>query len=610
MKSRFLLRTGAFALSLLTPMAALAQGVVIDHKEIECVVAGKYPKMNACFAPASLVKKARVYFRPETLSTWYYVEMTSDAPCHSGVLLRPSKALIDKRIFYYLDVQGGGTGRTPEYAPIVVASEEDCKNKLAIAPLSATGPAAVFPSFPVGFIGGGGVSTGVIGGGVAAVALVTGGAILLTNDDSTAATTPATVPGTNPPATLPPVTEPPNRPSALVITCQAAPRRGEAPLRVDFATFASGGTGTYEFLWSFGDGASSTNPNPAHTFLSAGVFDSTVRVLSGDQIAACSRPVTVTPPPAPGPSPSASPSASPSPSPSPSPTTFTLNVSLTGSGTGVVTGPGINCPGACTATYPVGTVVTLTATPASPPPTVFKQWTGDCTGTVNPCVLTMTANKNVVADFELLRTLTVQAGGPSSDIAGSVTSNPAGITCSWPPGQTCTTSFPFPNGTTVTLTVVTGGMTINWGGACTGTTGPVCNVLMNANQLVIINTLRLFQADTKASAPPLAWSTQLEVPDGEGQVVVNGRIASAVRPGLAAMAAEGRTGANRVEAVLVRGAGRSGTWRFDFSGPSAFKAGSLRVVAGTVALVTGDTVVFRLEGKPGERVVFTFEVDR
>jgi hypothetical protein len=92
-------------------------------------------------------------------------------------------------------------------------------------------------------------------------------------------------------------------------------------------------------------------------------------------------------------------------------------------------------------------------------------------------------------------------------------------------------------------------------------------------------------------------------------VVMNGRSASAVRPGVAAIAAEGRTGANRIEAVLARGAGRSGTWRFDFSAVAAFKPGSLRVVAGTVAVITPDAVVFRLQGKPGERVVFTFEVD-
>jgi hypothetical protein len=100
--SRFAVCGGAAVLSLLGPADALAQGVTIDHQEIGCIVAGKYPKMNACFAPASMVKKARVYFRPEILSTWYYVEMASDAPCFSAALLKPSKALIDKRIFYYV----------------------------------------------------------------------------------------------------------------------------------------------------------------------------------------------------------------------------------------------------------------------------------------------------------------------------------------------------------------------------------------------------------------------------------------------------------------------------------------------------------------------------
>jgi hypothetical protein len=88
-----------------------------------------------------------------------------------------------------------------------------------------------------------------------------------------------------------------------------------------------------------------------------------------------------------------------------------------------VTGPGINCPGDCTEVYPSGTVVVLNATPASTPPTVFKQWTGDCTGTSPTCALTMNANRNAVAHFELERTLTV-IGGSSGDIGGSVSSNP------------------------------------------------------------------------------------------------------------------------------------------------------------------------------------------
>ena len=355
--------------------------------------------MNACFSPASQVGKARVYFRPETLSTWYYVEMTSDAPCFAGVLLRPSKSLIDKKIFYYVDVQGEGAGRTPEYAPIVVGSEEECRKKLPVAPVSATGPAAIFPSMPAGFVGAG-TSTGVIAGGVAAAAVVAGrrgpadqGRRQHVGHD----------PGHRSGHQSPrhhaadhdhDRAEPPDQPRHHL---PGHPRSGQAPLRVDFATFANGATGSYEFEWTFGDGASSNNPNPSHTFVTAGVFNSTVRVLSGDQIASCSRPITVTPPPTPGPGPSPSPSASPSPSPLRPrlrlrlrlrrrprrrprprrprrprlrpPATFTLQVTKGGSGSGVVTGPGITCLGLdCTETYPSGTVVNLLATPQSPRP--------------------------------------------------------------------------------------------------------------------------------------------------------------------------------------------------------------------------------------------------
>ena len=113
---------------------------------------------------------------------------------------------------------------------------------------------------------------------------------------------------------------------------------------------------------------------------------------------------------------------------------------------------------------------------------MFKEWTGDCSGT-GPCVLVVTADKNVTAHFELNRTLTV-TGGTNSDVSGTVTSAPAGITCAWTPGAPCTDIGVFMNGTTVTLTAVLGpgGTRAQWGGACTGATGLVCTVLMDADK--------------------------------------------------------------------------------------------------------------------------------
>ena len=45
--------------------AAHSQGVTIDHKAVACIVAGKYPRMNACFTPTADLARSRVYFRPE-----------------------------------------------------------------------------------------------------------------------------------------------------------------------------------------------------------------------------------------------------------------------------------------------------------------------------------------------------------------------------------------------------------------------------------------------------------------------------------------------------------------------------------------------------------------
>src|SRR5207302_58481 len=47
------------------------------------------------------------------------------------------------------------------------------------------------------------------------------------------------------------------------------------------------------------------------------------------------------------------------------PPSRTLSVVLAGSGSGRVTGSGIDCPGTCSHGYPAGTMVTLTAAPAS-----------------------------------------------------------------------------------------------------------------------------------------------------------------------------------------------------------------------------------------------------
>jgi hypothetical protein len=107
----------------------------------------------------------------------------------------------------------------------------------------------------------------------------------------------------------------------------------------------------------------------------------------------------------------------------------------------------------------------------------------------------------------------------------------------------------------------------------------------------------------------LAWTTELDTPGAVGQAVVDGQVIVAASGQRARHMTRSRRGQTVVAAHLIEAGGKPGTWRFDFSGEAAFKSGSVRVVVGTVALITPDAVVFRLQGKAGERVVFTFEID-
>jgi len=74
-----------------------------------------------------------------------------------------------------------------------------------------------------------------------------------------------------------------------------------------------------------------------------------------------------------------------------------LTVSTSGKGSVTSSPNGINCPKQnCTGNYPLGTVVTLTATPGSG--WTFNGWSESCTGT-DVCTLTVTGNQTVKGNF-------------------------------------------------------------------------------------------------------------------------------------------------------------------------------------------------------------------
>ncbi len=141
------------------------------------------------------------------------------------------------------------------------------------------------------------------------------------------------------------------------------------------------------------------------------------------------------------------------------PATAALTVTVTGTGTVTSSPAGISCPGACSASFPQNSQVSLTAVPGSG--YGLGAWTGACSGNTSPCVFTISSPSSVTATFTQLGTVTVSLIGVGT---GTVTSSPSGINC---PG-TCSASFA--NNTAVTLTATANAKSVfaGWTGVCAG----------------------------------------------------------------------------------------------------------------------------------------------
>jgi phospholipase C len=156
-----------------------------------------------------------------------------------------------------------------------------------------------------------------------------------------------------------------------------------------------------------------------------------------------------------------------------------LMVTLSGTGSGAVTSNpvGINCGTACAASFPTGTQVVLTQTPAAN--STFAGWGGACSGT-GGCTVTLDGNATVSATFTATAAPMLTVTLPGTD-AGTVTSNPAGINCP----TTCSASFS--PGTQVTLTETPGAPSTfstfaGWGGACSGNSTTCALTIVNNAQ--------------------------------------------------------------------------------------------------------------------------------
>jgi hypothetical protein len=89
-------------------------------------------------------------------------------------------------------------------------------------------------------------------------------------------------------------------------------------------------------------------------------------------------------------------------------------------------------------------------------------------------------------------------------------------------------------------------------------------------------------------------------------VVINGAAPAFPGRGRGTGIANLVNGENRVEAILVESAGKAGLWRIDFNPSDSIAEGSFRVISGEAVLLGASSATFRVNGREGERIVFTF----
>jgi hypothetical protein len=180
--------------------SSAAGSLQIEHSAVGCIVAERYPRIEARLDPVDSVGRARVFFRAAGTSDWYFVDMKHQGSLFQATLPKPGKQT--QAIEYYvqaLDTALGET-QTPEYRPAVVAGAEACRKDVTVAAALASAKVAVgapagAPAIPAGFANagvttlagtsgaagaaaaaaGGGISTGVLVGVLGAGAAVAGG---------------------------------------------------------------------------------------------------------------------------------------------------------------------------------------------------------------------------------------------------------------------------------------------------------------------------------------------------------------------------------------------------------------------------------------------------
>ncbi|MCX8071353.1 MAG: PKD domain-containing protein [Candidatus Binatia bacterium] len=78
-----------------------------------------------------------------------------------------------------------------------------------------------------------------------------------------------------------------------VVLIDADPDFGAPPLSVQFTSEVECTAGDVQYKWDFGDGSTSSEPNPVHTYTKAGEYTATLTVTAGKVSASDEMDITV-----------------------------------------------------------------------------------------------------------------------------------------------------------------------------------------------------------------------------------------------------------------------------------------------------------------------------
>lgn len=172
-------------------------------------------------------------------------------------------------------------------------------------------------------------------------------------------------------------------------------------------------------------------------------------------------------------------------------------ITLQADGNGLLQSSWVACA-SCIRRVPVGSVVTVTPTPAAN--YVFVSWGGECAGTAPTCVLEADGNRLVSAQFTRKQDIvTATVSGP-----GVISSSPPGISCG---GQETQCSAAFDDGSVVTLTQAASAGTHldQWGLDCSTSGSGDCRLPVFADAQVAADFV------TPAPTPPSQPASRLYV---------------------------------------------------------------------------------------------------